>query len=463
MVEKVLEAVDRGLDRSVERLFDLLRIASVSTDSAHREECRAAARWCADTLVGIGFAASVRDTPGHPMVVGHAGRNQAGPRALFYGHYDVQPPDPLELWETPPFEPRIAKDTDGREIIVARGACDDKGQLMTFLEACRAFSEVEGEIPVPVTILLEGEEECGSKSLEPFLRANSAELRADVALVCDTAMWDAETPAITSMLRGLLLEEVIITAASRDLHSGMFGGPARNPIHVLARIIADLHDADGRVAIPGFYDGVSELPDAVRGQWDGLGFDEQKFLAEIGLSAPAGEAGRSVLEKLWSRPTADVNGIIGGYTAEGSKTVIPAKASAKFSFRLVGDQDPAKVAESFRDFVRARLPTDCTAEFIRHGGDPAISFDLDGPYFEAARKGLADEFGVAPALIGCGGSIPVVGSFKRRLGMDSLLVGFGLDDDRIHSPNEKYNLSSFHHGIRSWVRILDALKAIGRA
>lgn len=462
MVEKVLEAVDRGLDDSLARLFELLRIPSVSTDPAHTDDCRAAARWCADALGEIGFEASVRDTHGHPMVVGHAGRGVPGPHVLFYGHYDVQPPDPLDKWETPPFEPRRAKAADGRDIIVARGASDDKGQLMTFLEAARAFVEAEGEIPLPVTVLLEGEEECGSKSLEPFLAANEDELRADVALVCDTAMWNAETPAITSMLRGLLLEEVFITAASRDLHSGMFGGPALNPIHVLALIIAGLHGEGGRVMLPGFYDGVGELPDAVRGRWDELNFDEAKFLADIGLSQAAGEAGRGVLEKLWSRPTCDVNGIIGGYTGEGSKTVIPATASAKFSFRLVADQEPQKIAESFRAFVRARLPAGCTAEFIRHGADPAISFDLAGPYFEAARKALSDEFGVEAALIGCGGSIPIVGVFKRQLKMDALLVGFALDDDRIHSPNEKYDLSSFHRGIRSWVRILDALKAVGR-
>lgn len=460
MVEKVLERVDRELDHSIERLFELLRISSISTDPEHKQDCRAAAGWCATALEEIGFDAAVRDTEGHPMVVGHAGRGKPGPHVLFYGHYDVQPPDPWELWETPPFEPRRAKTAEGHEIIVARGASDDKGQLMTFLEACRALHEAEGEIPLPVTVLLEGEEECGSKSLGPFLAANEDELRADVALVCDTAMWNAETPAITSMLRGLLLEEVIVNAANRDLHSGMFGGPAVNPIHVLALIVAGLHGEGGRVMVPGFYDGVGALDEEVRAQWEGLDFDETKFLADIGLGAPAGEADHSVLEKLWSRPSCDVNGIIGGYTGEGSKTVIPAKASAKISFRLVGDQDPERISRNFREFVRARLPVGCTAEFIRHGGDGAISFSLRGPYFEAARKALAEEFGKEAALIGCGGSIPIVGSFKRRLDMDSLLIGFALDDDRIHSPNEKYDLSSFHHGIRSWVRILDGLKRV---
>lgn len=464
MVEKILKAADAGLDASLERLFELLRIPSVSTDPEYRDSCRAAGQWCVDALTGIGFSASLRDTPGHPMVVAHGGRDagEGAPHLLFYGHYDVQPPDPLEEWRLPPFEPGLEDNGAGGKRIVARGASDDKGQLMTFIEAARAWVGARGGLPVRVTVLLEGEEECGSPSLEPFLEANAEELEADVALVCDTAMWNAKTPAITSMLRGLMLEEVIITAADRDLHSGMFGGPARNPIHVLASILASLHDTEGRVRLSRFYDGVGELPDDVRAKWSALEKDKADFLKGIGLEQPAGEKGRGMLEQLWSRPTCDVNGIIGGYTGEGTKTVIPSKASAKVSFRLVGTQDPAAIAETFRDFVRQRLPADCTAKFIRHGGDPAISFALDGPYFEAAKKGLCDEFGREAALIGCGGSIPIVGSFKKRLGLDSLLIGFALDDDRIHSPNEKYDVASFRHGIRSWVRILGEMGALGR-
>ena len=462
MVDRILAAAESGLESSLGRLFALLRIPSVSTDPEFASRCNEAAMWCAEALGDVGFDAKVHPTSGHPMVVAHGGPPAGAgmPHLLFYGHYDVQPPDPLDQWRAPPFEPRIEKDERGEDIILARGASDDKGQLMTFIEACRAWKSAGGGLPLPITVLLEGEEECGSPSLEPFLEAHAGELKADVALVCDTAMWNARTPAITSMLRGLMLEEVVISAVSRDLHSGMFGGPARNPIHVLARILASLHDDGGRVQLPGFYDGVAELPDEIRRQWDALGLDEAAYLGEIGLSQPAGETGRSVLEQLWARPTCDVNGIIGGYTGKGTKTVIPAKASAKVSFRLVGRQDPRAIAEAFRAFVRERLPADCSAEFIRHGGDPAIAFNLGGPYFEAARKGLAGEFGTDAALIGCGGSIPIVGSFKRRLGLDSLLIGFALDDDRIHSPNEKYDVASFRHGIRSWIRILGEMRQL---
>jgi acetylornithine deacetylase/succinyl-diaminopimelate desuccinylase-like protein len=452
----VLDRIDADLDNSVGRLFELLRIPSISTDPMYRDHCRLAADHVADMLGGIGFDASVRQTPGHPVVLGATG-NGAGPRVLFYGHYDVQPVDPLELWDTPPFEPRIATLPGGRKVIVARGACDDKGQIMTFIEACRAFKAVTGDLPLPVTMLIEGEEESGSKNLPPFVQQNAAELKADLALVCDTGMWDATTPAITTSLRGLVYDEVKIKAADRDLHSGLFGGAAQNPIRVLGKIIAAIHDDNGRVTIPGFYDGVRDLPPDVRRQWEELGLTPEAFLGQVGLQVPAGEKGRLVIEQVSSRPTCDVNGIIGGYTGEGSKTVIPAEASAKVSFRLVGEQDPERVREAFRAFVRARLPADCTAEFISHAGAPAIALDWNLPALGIARHALKDEWGREAALIGSGGSIPVVGDFKRLLGMDTLLVGFGLDDDRVHSPNEKYELTSFHHGIRSWARILAAL------
>jgi acetylornithine deacetylase/succinyl-diaminopimelate desuccinylase-like protein len=455
-LEPVLAKIDRDLDRSIERLFALLRIPSISTDPAYGGECRKAADWLAYELAALGFEAGVRATAGHPMVVAHGGPKSGGPHVLFYGHYDVQPPDPLELWDSPPFEPRLVG-ADGARRIVARGVADDKGQLMTFVEACRAFIAADGKLPLPVTILLEGEEETGSPSLPPFLDTHKKELAADVALVCDTDMWDAATPAVTTMLRGLVLEEVIVEGADRDLHSGLFGGAAINPIRVLARILADIHDKDGRIAIPGFYNGVGELDAEIAAQWRALHLDERRFLSDLGLKTPAGEAGKSVLEQIWARPTCDVNGIVGGYTGAGSKTVIPAKASAKLSFRLVGRQDPAAVRDGFRAFVRARLPVDCKAEFLSHGASPALQLPLSSPYLAKTREALAAEWARAPVLKGSGGSIPIVGAFKRDLGMDSLLVGFGLDDDRIHSPNEKYNLASFHKGARSWARILAAL------
>jgi acetylornithine deacetylase/succinyl-diaminopimelate desuccinylase-like protein len=455
-LDAVLARIDADLDASLARLFAFLKIQSVSTDPAYAPYCRAAAEHVAKDLASIGFAAQVRPTGGHPVVTAKHG-NGAGPRALFYGHYDVQPVDPVDLWDSPPFEPRIGGLPEGRKIIVARGACDDKGQVMTFVEACRAYKAVTGDLPLAVTMLIEGEEECGSKHLAPFVQAHAAELGADLALVCDTGMWDTRTPAITTSLRGLVYDEVKIIAADRDLHSGLFGGAAQNPIRVLSRILAAIHDEQGRITIPGFYDGVTELPPAVREQWQALDFRPESFLGQVGLGVPAGEKDRLLIEQVSSRPTCDVNGIIGGYTGEGSKTVIPAKASAKVSFRLVGDQAPEKIRDAFRTFVRARLPADCKAEFTSHVAAPAISLDWSMPQLAAARAALAQEWGRDAVLIGSGGSIPVVAEFKRLLGIDTLLIGFGLDDDRVHSPNEKYDLTSFHKGMRSWARVLDAL------
>lgn len=458
--DSVLEAVDRNLDQSVERLFELLRIPSISTDPVHKGDCRRAGEWLVETLREQGFEASLRDTPGHPMVVAHGGapRSDGSPHVLFYGHYDVQPADPLEKWKTPPFDPVRRKDSDGAERIYARGSSDDKGQLMTFFEASRAWIAETGSLPVSVTVLLEGEEESGSASLLPFLKANARELQADVALVCDTGMWDRRTPAITTRLRGLVHEEVTITGPRIDLHSGAFGGAAINPIRVLSRILADLHDKRGRVTLPGFYEGVSELPKATKAQWEGLKFSDRKFLGEVGLKVPAGEKGRSALEQIWSRPTAEVNGIYGGYTGVGTKTVLPSQATAKISFRLVGRQNPAAIRRAFRKFVKERLPADCKATFSPEGGaSPAIEIPESSPWIERASRGLKQEFRREPVLMGCGGSIPIVRSFKDMLGMDSLLVGFALNDDAIHSPNEKYDLASFHKGIRSWARIIGEL------
>jgi acetylornithine deacetylase/succinyl-diaminopimelate desuccinylase-like protein len=455
-LDAVLDRIDENLDQSLERLFALLRIPSISTDPAYKMQCRAAAAHVAEDLGGIGFEVSVRETPGHPVVVGRGGGG-AGPRVLFYGHYDVQPVDPLDLWDTPPFEPRIASLPDGRKVIVARGACDDKGQAMTFIEACRAFKHVTGKLPLPITMMIEGEEEFGSKHLFDFVRDNAAEFRLDMALVCDTGMWNPVTPMITTGLRGLVYEEIRIRCADRDLHSGLFGGAAQNPIRVLAKILAALHDADGRIAIPGFYDSVRELAPEVRAELAGLGLTAENFLAPVGLKYPAGESDRSLIEQISARPTCDANGIIGGYTGEGAKTVIPAEASAKVSFRLVVDQDPDRIRDTFRSFVRDRVPADCSVEFLSHSGNPAIQLPPDSPALRKARAALGAEWGKKPVVAGMGGSVPIVADFKRVLGMDSLMVGFGLDDDRVHSPNEKYDLTSFHKGTRSWARILAAL------
>ncbi|SKA29587.1 M20/M25/M40 family metallo-hydrolase [Consotaella salsifontis] len=455
-LDSVLACLDLNIDRSVARLMELLRIPSISTDPAYAGHCRSAAEWLAKDLSAIGFEAAVRPTPGHPMVVAHDGPEGA-PHVLFYGHYDVQPVVPLELWEDDPFDPKLKEMPDGTKRLTGRGTADDKGQLMTFIEAARAYKAETGGLPCRVTVLLEGEEESGSPSLNPFLDANKGELKADIALVCDTNMWDGETPAISTGLRGLVGEEVTIHAANQDLHSGYFGGAAANPIRVLSKILAALHDDNGRVTLPGFYDGVQELPEEVKKIWDGLGFDPAAFLGSVGLSVPAGEKDRAVLEQLWSRPTAEINGIFGGYTGEGFKTVIPAEAFAKVSFRLVAGQDPDKIRAAFRAFVEERLPADCTASFSPHGGSPAIQLPFDSPYLDTARAALSTEWEKPAVMIAMGGSIPVVGEFKSRLGMESLLIGFGLGDDRIHSPNEKYELKSFHKGQRSWARVLDAI------
>ena len=457
---KVLDRIDADFDKSLERLFSLLRIKSISADPAFAAECKAAADHLAKDIATLGLHAEVRPTDGHPAVLAKSNDKPNGggrPHALFYGHYDVQPVDPLNLWHRPPFEPVVADHADGRKIIVGRGAEDDKGQLMTFVEACRAWKAVTGSLPIDLTILIEGEEEIGSKNFVPFLEKYKADLKADFALVCDTGMWDPNTPAITTSLRGLVYDEVKIKAANRDLHSGIFGGGAQNPIRVLTRILGGIFDDDGRITIPGFYDGVKDLPPDILAQWRKLDMTPETFLKPIGLSIPAGEKGRLLIEQVSSRPTCDVNGIVGGYIGEGSKTVIPAEASAKVSFRLVEGQDPDKIRKAFRDYVVARLPGDCRAEFAGHSNAPAVALDWNMKPLAAARRALAEEWGKDAVLAGSGASIPIVADFKRVLGLDALLVGFALDDDNIHSPNEKYDLRSFHKGIRSWARILAAL------
>ncbi|RMA41970.1 M20/M25/M40 family metallo-hydrolase [Rhodophyticola porphyridii] len=455
-LDAVLARVDADLDAATGRLMELLRIPSISTDPAFKADCSKAADWLVRELTALGFDASARPTPGHPMVVAHGGGD--GPHVLFYGHYDVQPVDPLDLWHRDPFDPAIEETPKGK-VIRGRGAADDKGQLMTFVEACRAWKAETGTLPARVTIFFEGEEESGSPSLIPFLEENADELRADIALICDTGLFDPETPAIVTQLRGLLGEEIRVTGPSLDLHSGMYGGIAMNPIRALTRVLAGLHDDNGVIQVPGFYDDVAELSPELKAQWDALGFDEARFLGDVGLSGKAGEAGRSGLEMIWSRPTAEINGIWGGYTGAGFKTVLPSEAHAKVSFRLVSGQDPLKLRESFRAWVRERLPADCEVSFTDHGASPAGHMDTGHPAFEVARAALSAEWPKPAAFIGCGGSIPVAGYFKSHLGMDALLAGFGNDDDAVHSPNEKYNLSSFHRGIRAWARVLGGLSA----
>lgn len=455
-LDDILAQLDAGQEAALERLLAFLRIPSISTDPAHAGDVRNAAEWLQRELESLGFETSIHDTPGHPMLVARSATGGAR-SLLFYGHYDVQPVDPLDLWDRPPFAPEIEQ-TDGGAVIRGRGASDDKGQLMTFIEAFRAWKTVHGELPSDLILLFEGEEESGSPSLRPFLTEHRDGLTASLAMICDTALYSDGRPAITTQLRGLVGEEVIIRAADRDLHSGMFGGLAANPLMILSTALGALKDLDGRITLPGFYDGVEEPDQTLVSDWKALGFDAEEFLSSVGLSQPIGEKGRTALEMVWNRPTVEINGISGGYTGEGFKTVLPAEARAKVSFRLTGSQDPDKIRGAFRSHIRSFVPADCRVEFHEHGGSPASVMDTSDPAFAAARQALGEEWGRDAAYIGSGGSIPIAGDFKQILGMDSMLIGFGRDDDRIHSPNEKYNVESFTKGARSWARILAGLR-----
>ena len=458
-IEQALAVLDASGDDRLERLFDLLKIPSISTDPEYGIDCEQAAKSLSDELGDLGFESRVVSTKGHPMVLAHKDSDIAdAPHVLFYGHYDVQPVDPLELWETDPFAPILIKRDDGTKYIRARGASDDKGQLRTFIEACRAWIEATGRLPCGVTVFLEGEEESGSPSMAQFLSDYGDELnRADIALICDTGMWNRTTPAVTVSLRGMVAGDVAITGPDRDLHSGLYGGAAVNPLHVLSQILGDLWSEDGKVALEGFYDALEEPDEDIKAAWQTIGFDEAAFLGAVGLEHSSGERDRSILEKTWSRPTAEINGMSGGYTGAGFKTVIPSEASAKISFRLIPGQDPAAVWSSFEAFVRERLPAGAKVSFHHRGGEPGHAIPVDNEIVQSALQALRDEWQADPVLMGCGGSIPIVGDIKRHLGMDSILAGFALEDDAIHSPNEKYELTSFEKGTRSWVRILGAL------
>jgi acetylornithine deacetylase/succinyl-diaminopimelate desuccinylase-like protein len=460
VVAAVLAQVDKDLDHARGRLFDLLRIPSISTQPDHQPDMQHAAEWLRDQLSDLGFTVAIMPTPGHPVVLGHhpGPAGTKAPRILLYGHYDVQPADPLELWDSPPFDPQLVKGPHGPRI-VARGAVDDKGQAMMFIEALRAWKIAGGGIPVPVVVLLEGEEEIGSPNLEPFLIGNKKLLAADFALISDTNMWNIDTPGLTTRLRGMCNCELTIQGPNKDLHSGLFGGSALNPLNVLARILGEMHDDHGRIQIPGFYDGVKPITATEEADWESLNFDESAFLRGIGLSASGGEKGVPALQRIWARPTADVNGMWGGYTGVGSKTIIPSEASAKVSFRLVPDQDPQAILKAFEHFVADRLPPGMLVSFNPFGMAPGMEIATDTPWVKAAAEALHEEYQRKAVMIGSGGSIPVVEQIKRVLGLDTLMMGFGLDDDQIHSPNEKFELRCFHKGTRSHAALLGKLAA----
>lgn len=457
-MENILNFVDKELSTSLDRLFDLLKIPSISADPAHQMDCRHAAEWLQNYLKEIGFTSAIHETGGHPIVLAQDLSAESEPHILFYGHYDVQPVDPLDLWDIPPFQPCIKIGKNNQKIIHGRGSSDDKGQLLTFLEACRAIRKQSGKMPLKITILLEGEEENGGEHLPGFLAEQKGKLFPDMAFICDTDMATPDIPAITAMVRGMVSEEVTIHAANRDLHSGIYGNAARNPIQLLAEIISKLRDKEGRVTVPDFYKGVPDIPIEIRQKWQDIGKTDAELLSPIGLKETAGEKAFKAVEQTWCRPSCEINGISGGYEGPGFKTVIPAKASAKISFRLVGKQNPQEIQKQFRQFVMDQIPSDCRVEFQSHGLSSAGMVALSGANLVHIQKALKDEWQQDAAIIGTGGAIPIVNDLQRELGVDSFLIGFANADDCIHSPNEKYNLRSFHKGIRSWVRILYALK-----
>lgn len=430
---------------ALDELFALLRIPSVSARSEHKNDCAAAARFVADGLTRIGFTATIEPTPGHPIVVGEwRGAGTDAPTLLIYGHYDVQPAEPLELWTSPAFEPTIR---DGR--IYARGSVDDKGQLHLHLRALEAHLAVRGTLPVNVIVLAEGEEEVGSANLEAFLEREKTRLACDAVVISDSTMFAPGIPSILSSLRGMAYLEINVQGAQGDLHSGMYGGAVVNPAMALARILATMHDADGRIAIPGFYDDVRPFPDHVRAAMRELPFSDAQLMHEVGVTALGGEAGYTTLERLWTRPTCEVNGLLSGYTGEGAKTVLPAKSMAKVSFRLVPDQDPAVIAALVDAHVQRVAPpgVSVTVEYL-HGGRPWRA-DLQGPIIEAGKLALEAAFGRAPVITGEGGSIPVVGDFERILGAPVLLMGFGLPGENAHAPDEWIAVANYQTGIRA--------------
>ena len=437
-------------------LFDFLRIPSVSARSEHDADTVRAAEWTADSLRKAGLHATVHQTAGHPVVVGEwRGAPVGAPTILVYGHYDVQPAEPLELWTSPPFEPTVR---DGR--VYARGSVDDKGQLFLHVKALEAHLAVRGALPVNVIVLAEGEEEVGSEHLAPFIEANAEFLKADAVIISDSAMFAPGLPSILSSLRGLAYFQVDVQGPAQDLHSGSYGGAVVNPAMALARILATLHDANGRIAIPGFYDAVAEWPAHVREQMRSLPFDDEHFRAETGSPSLGGETGYTILEQLWTRPTCEVNGLLSGYTGEGAKTVLPAKAMAKVSCRLVPDQDPTVIEGLMKAHVARVAPPGVTVTVNHlHGGRPWRA-ELSGPLFDAARRSLGAAFGREPVVTGEGGSIPVVGDFARILGAPVLLVGFGLPGENAHAPDEWMSMENFTVGMRAIATLWDELGSL---
>ncbi len=442
-MEKVIDFINVNRDRYLEELKGLLAIPSVSALPEHKDDVTRCAEWCGAEMRRVGLQ-NVRniDTPGFPVVYGDWLGAEGAPTILFYGHYDVQPVDPLELWESPPFEATIR---DGE--IYARGAADDKGQVFMHLKAIEAHLKQNGRLPVNIKVMLEGEEEVGSEHLDDFIRAHKADLKADVVVISDSAMFARGVPSICYGLRGLVYCQIDLRGSSTDLHSGVFGGALANPAFVLAQMIAQMKDRGGRIKIPGFYDDVRPLEDAERQAWASLPFNEKKYRKDFGIPKLFGESGYTTLERTWARPTLEVNGLLSGFTGAGAKTVLPAVAMAKISMRLVPDQDPDKIAGLFETYVTDLAPKTVEIKVTRmHGGKPWMA-SFDNRFVQAAGRAIEQGFGRKPVFTREGGSIPVVSTFQEELGVPSVLFGVGLPDENAHAPNERLDVSNFHNGI----------------
>jgi len=441
--------------RFEDELCELLRIPSVSAAPAHRADMARAADWVAGQLCGLGLATEVIPTSGHPLVYAESLPVDDAATALVYGHYDVQPPEPLEAWISPPFEPTRR---DGN--LYARGATDDKGQMCTHIKGAEAWVRTEGRLPLNLKFIIEGEEEVGSQALERYLAKHAQRLACDCVVISDSVQYGPGRPAITYALRGIAYFELRLTGPNRDLHSGSFGGSVTNPANALARMLAGLVDDHGRVQIPGFYDDVVPIAAEEREQLAALDFEETEYFRELGVDGAAGEEGYTTLERRWARPTYDVNGLAGGYAGDGAKTIVPATATAKLSFRLVPDQDPKKIAAALKSRLEGLCPPGIRMELLDLHGSRGVLVPRDSPYVEAAARAVEHGFGRRPVFTREGGSIPIVTSFHDALGADTLLLGWGQDDDNTHSPNEKFSLADFHRGIKASAKLWEELAAV---
>jgi succinyl-diaminopimelate desuccinylase len=438
-----------------DELAALLRIASVSADSRQRDEVRRAADWMADQFKAMGLATELIETTGHPLIYAETPPVPGVPIALVYGHYDVQPPEPLDEWISPPFEPTVRNGN-----LYARGATDDKGQMLTHVKSVEAWIKTVGKLPIQVKFLIEGEEEVGSEHLTPFVRQHRDKLACDTIVISDSCQFAPGVPAITYGLRGIAYYELRLRGPRQDLHSGTFGGAVTNPANSLSSIMAALKDKEGRIQLPGFYDDVIPLTERERAEFRALPLTDAQFMEQIGVRGLSGEKGYTSLEHRWARPTLDINGLTSGYQGEGAKTVLPARASAKFSFRLVPNQNPAKITNTLRDFVKAHLPPGIEMELIDHHGAPGVVIPLESPFIHAASAAIEAGFGKAPVFIREGGSIPIVTTFAEELGADVLLLGWGQNDDNTHSPNEKFSLDDFHRGTLASAHLWQQLASV---